>query len=65
MRMTEKLERAAGTLLSVNARSDFDLEPVCKLLKEAHDYILQLEAELSEAECDMYELRCDIYGEWP
>lgn len=45
--MTEKLERAAGTLLTVNARSDFDLEPVCALMKEAHDHILDLEREIT------------------
>lgn len=49
MKMTEKLERTAGTLLTLNDRSAFDLEPVCKLLKQAHDYILELEAELAEA----------------
>jgi len=47
MNITKKLERAAGTLLSVNQRTDFDLEPVCKLLKEAHDYIVVLETTQS------------------
>ena len=47
MKMTEKLERAAGTFLTLNDRTDFDLEPVCKLLKQAHDYILELETELA------------------
>ena len=45
MKMTKKLERAAGTLLTVNDRSSFDLKPVCALMKQAHDYILELEAE--------------------
>ena len=45
MKMTEKLERASGTFLTLNASSDFDLEPVCKLMKQAHDYILEIEAE--------------------
>jgi hypothetical protein len=47
MKMTEKIERAAGTLLTVNDRSDFDLEPVCKLLKEAHDHVERLEAQVA------------------
>ena len=44
MNMYEKLQRAHGTLMVVNDRSDFDLEPVCKLLKEAADRIAALEA---------------------
>lgn len=42
--ITEKLQRAAGVLLTVNDRSGFDLSPTCKLLKEAHDEI-KLERE--------------------
>lgn len=39
MKMYEKLQRAHGTLMTVNDRSDFDLEPTCKLLKQAADHI--------------------------
>lgn len=50
MKMTEKLERAAGTFLTLNDRSDFDLGPVCNLLRQAHDYILELEAKIKKYE---------------
>jgi hypothetical protein len=66
MKITEKLERAAGTFLTLNDRSDFDLGPVCKLLREAHDYILELEARVTHipetkkavSYCSNYELGC-------
>jgi hypothetical protein len=64
MKITEKLERAAGTFLTLNDRTDFDLGPVCKLLREAHDYILELEARVNRipdakkagSYCSNYEL---------
>jgi len=54
MKTTEKLRRAYGTLMTVNSRTDFDLEPTCKLLRQAAAEIEALRGLLTGTYSDEY-----------